>query len=79
MIKPVGKHIRFYGNRNKIVRVRNEQAEWMITALANRLNLTWQEAFELLMNEIEARGAFTWEHLGEAVDKFRQQESVIRK
>lgn len=70
-MRPVGKHIRFYGNRNKIIRVRNEQAVWMIQALANRLEITYQEASEVLFNELENRGAFDWEHLASVVDRFR--------
>lgn len=71
----VGKHIRRFGNRNRIIRVRNEQAMWMIQSLANKLNLTYQEASEILFDEIESRGAFTWEHLSETVDKFRTVQS----
>jgi len=62
---------RFYGNRNKIVRVRNEQAEWMITAISNRLNITYQEAFEHFLDDLEARHAYTWEHLAVLVDKIK--------
>lgn len=62
---------RFYGNRNKIVRVRNEQAEWMIQLISNRLGINYQAAFELLMDDLEARSAYTWAHVSEVIDKAR--------
>jgi len=58
---------RFYGNRNKIVRVRNEQAQWMLQRLSNQLDVTYQGAFELLLDDLEARGSYTWEHLAELI------------
>lgn len=66
-----GRHVRFYGNRNKIVRIRNEQAIWAVQAVANRLGVTYQEAFEFWINHLEEKGAFNWESLSVAVDQFR--------
>lgn len=71
MTKSRGKHVRKYGNRNKIVRVRNEQALWMVQKLANNLNMTYQEAFELLCDWLEKRHAFDWEALVTLIDDWR--------
>ena len=66
-----GRHVRFYGNRNKIVRIRNEQAIWAVQAVANRLGITYQEAFEFWINHLEKRNCFDWDKLCIVIDEFR--------
>lgn len=53
-----GKFKRFYGNRNKIVRVRNDSMDAVVYLLAERLHCTYQEAFEMVINYQTAKEAF---------------------
>lgn len=58
MLKTQGKHVRKYGNRNKIVRVRNEYFNAVVYLVAGRLNCTYQEAFEAVCNHLTSKQAF---------------------
>lgn len=73
MSNRTGKFVRKYGNRNKIVRVRNEQAMWMVQKLANNLKVTYQEAFEIWCDWLEARNAYSWEALSTLIDNYRSE------
>lgn len=63
--------MRFYGNRNKIIRVRNEVAIWYIQGIANRLGITYQEASEAVFDDLEKRGCFDWEAHASLIDRLR--------
>lgn len=62
---------RLYGNRNKIVRVRNENFQAMVTMVSFRLNCSYQEAFEYVCNYLTSKEAFGVGMAEKVVDLFR--------
>jgi hypothetical protein len=47
-----GRHIRRLGNRNRIVRVHNDDTWFLVENISVAANCTYQEAFTLLMCEL---------------------------
>jgi hypothetical protein len=66
-----GKFVRKYGNRNKIVRVRNEYFDSVVYLVASRLGWTYQQAFEAVVNYHTSKAA----HGLELVDKIVSLQS----
>lgn len=53
MIKKArGQHVRWLGNLNKIVRVRNFELECQISNIETALGVTYQQAFELVIDAL---------------------------
>ena len=47
-----GRHIRTLGNRNRIIRVHNDDTWYLVENIATAANCTYQEAFDLLMCQL---------------------------
>lgn len=66
-----GQHVRKYGNRNKIVRVRSIGFDAVVSMVASRLNCTYQEAFHSVCCYLTSKEAFSVELADRITQLFR--------